>query len=271
MRKSIWRKQRLCVVRISMAHKKSKHSKKLPTADFTVTSVAVAGEAENGGSQDIMDSNATVAAAASLGQEIDANSILNYLMQERREDREERKRDKEEQGKREETLEKEREECMMNMFKVQMDMFLKHHSAAKEQEQEFLKTQQIEVRTTQKELMDQQRQASIFQHVLSRLPKLSEKSKVGSFFLQFEKTLEDHDIPSRKWLQALQASLDGSLVDVYWDTFRQEERDTYEISKCTLMKWCVFFHYRVHTAGWSSEDEIFGTIQEAFQESINHV
>ena len=40
-----------------MAHKKSKRSKKLPTADFTVTSVA-----------------------ASLGQEIDANSILNYLM-----------------------------------------------------------------------------------------------------------------------------------------------------------------------------------------------
>ena len=72
------------------------------------------------------------------------------------------------------------------------------------------------------------------------------------------KTLEDHVIPSRKWLQAWQASLDGSLVDVYWDTFRQEERDTYEISKCTLMKWCVFFHYRVHTAGWSSEDEVFG-------------
>ena len=43
---------------------------------------------------------------------------------------------------------------MMNMFQVQMDMFLKHHSAAKEQEQEFLKTQQIEVRTTQKEFMD---------------------------------------------------------------------------------------------------------------------
>ena len=157
-----------------MAHKKSKRSKKLPTAGFTVMSVAVAGETKNGGSRDITDSNATVAAAASLGQEIDANSILNYLMQEQR--------------KREETLEKEREECMMNMFKVQMDMFLKHHSAAKEQEQEFLKTQQIEVRTTQKELMDQQRQASIFQHVLSRLPKLSEKSKVASFFLQFEKT-----------------------------------------------------------------------------------
>ena len=68
---------------------------------------------------------------------------------------------------------------------------------------------------------------------------------MASFFLQFEKTLEDHNIPSRKWLQALQASLDGSLVDVYWDTFHQEERDTYEISKCTLIK--------------------------SFQESINHV
>ena len=60
----------------------SKRSKKLPTADFTVTSVAVARETENGGSQDITDSNATVAAAASFGQEIDVNSILNYLMQE---------------------------------------------------------------------------------------------------------------------------------------------------------------------------------------------
>ena len=49
-----------------------------------MTSVAVAGETENGGSRDITDSNATVAAAASLGQEIDANFILNYLMQERR-------------------------------------------------------------------------------------------------------------------------------------------------------------------------------------------
>ena len=155
-------------------------------------------------------------------------------------------------------MEKEREERTMNIFKVQMGMLLKHHSAAKEQEQEFLITQQIEVKTTHKELMDQQRQASIFQHVLSRLPKLSERSKVASFILQLEKTLEDHDIPSRKWLQALQASLDGSLVDVYWDTFRQEERDTYEISKCTLMKLCFFFHYRVHTADWSSEDEVFG-------------
>ena len=62
---------------------------------------------------------------------------------------------------------------------------------------------------------------------------------MASFF-QFEKTLDDHDIPSRKWLQALQSSLDGSLVDVYWDTFHQEERDTYKISKCSLMKWCVF-------------------------------
>ena len=162
-----------------MAHKKSKRSKKLPTADFTVTSVAVTGETENEGSRNITDSNATVAAAVSLGQEIDANSILKYLIQGRREEREERKKDKEEQRKREETLEKVKDERMMNMFKVQMDMFLKHHSAAKEQEQELLKTQQIEVKNTQKELMDQQRQASIFQHVLSRLPKLSEKSKVA--------------------------------------------------------------------------------------------
>ena len=80
MRKSIWKKQGLCVGRISIAHKKSKRSKKLSTADFTVTSVAV--ETENGGSQDITYSNAMVAAAALLGQEIDANSILNYLMQE---------------------------------------------------------------------------------------------------------------------------------------------------------------------------------------------
>ena len=51
-------------------------------ADFTVSSVTVAalGETKNAGCQDTTDSNATVAAAASLGQEIvDANSILNYL------------------------------------------------------------------------------------------------------------------------------------------------------------------------------------------------
>ena len=70
-----------------MAHKKSERSKQLPTADFTVTSVAVAGETENESSRDITDSNAAVAAAASLGQEIDVNSILNYLMQKRREER----------------------------------------------------------------------------------------------------------------------------------------------------------------------------------------
>ena len=61
---------------------------------------------------------------------------------------------------------------MMNMFKVQMDMFLKYHFAAKEQEQEFLITQQIEVRTTQKELMDQQRQASISQHGVVHIAKV---------------------------------------------------------------------------------------------------
>ena len=72
-----------------MAHKKSKCSKKLPTVDFTVTSMA--GETENGGNRDITDSNAKVAVAALLGQEIDVNSILNYLMQERREEWEERK------------------------------------------------------------------------------------------------------------------------------------------------------------------------------------
>ena len=142
---------------------------------------------------------------------------------------------------------------MMQMFQHQAQIFFTHQSTVNEQKQQFLKAQQIEVRNTQQELMDQQRRASTFQSVLSRLPKLSEKSKVASFFHQLEKTLVDHEIPARKWLQALQSSLDGSLVDVYWDTFRQEERDTYETSKCTLS----FFHYRVHTAGWSSEDEIF--------------
>ena len=159
----------------------------------------------------------------------------------------------------------------MNMFKVQMDMFSKHHSTVKEQEQEFLKTQQIEMRTTQNELMDQQRQASIVQNILSRLPKLSEKSKVALFFLQFEKTLEDHDIPSRKWLQALQSSLDGSLVDVYWDTFRQEERDTYEVSKCTLMKWCVFSITECIQQVGVVRMKHLETIQEAYKESLNHV
>ena len=37
------------------------------------------------------------------------------------------------------------------------------------------------------------------------------------------------------------------------------------------MKWCVFFHYRVHTAGWSSEDEIFGNNTGSLSISINHV
>ena len=88
--------------------------------------------------------------------------------------------------------------------------------------------------------MDEQRQASIFKNVLSTLPKLSEMSKVALLFLQYKKFFEDHDIPSKKWLQALQSSLDGSLVDAYFDNFHQEERDTYETSKCTLMKWYVF-------------------------------
>ena len=63
----------------------------------------------------------------------------------KRDEERERKeqQDKEEQREREATLEKVREECMMNMFKVQMDVFLKHHSTVNEQEQEFLKTQQI--------------------------------------------------------------------------------------------------------------------------------
>ena len=179
-------------------------------------------------------------------------------MQERREEKEERKRreyeelrreeererkekeENEQQKRREEKLEKEREERMMQMFQHQTQIFFTHQSTVKEQEQQFLKAQQIEVRNTQQELMDQQRRASTFQSVLSRLPKLSEKSKVASFFHQLEKTLVDHEIPARKWLQALQSSLDGSLVDIYWDTFRQEERDTYETSECTLMKWCAF-------------------------------
>ena len=42
--------------------------------------------------------------------------------------------------------------------------------------------------------------------------------------------LDDHDIPSRKWLQALF----GSLVDVYWDTFHQ-----CEIYLNVLMTWFV--------------------------------
>ena len=92
-----------------------------------------------------------------------------------------------------------------------------------------------------------------------------------SFFLQFEKTFENHDIPLRKWLQALQASLDGSLVDVYWDTFRQEERDSYEISKCTLMKWCVFsITERIQQVG-VVRMKYSETRQESFQESINQV
>ena len=72
-------------------------------------------------------------------------------------------------------------------------------------------------------------------------------------------------------MQALQASLDGSLVDVYWDTFCQEERDTYEISKCTLMKWCVFSITECIQQVGVVRMKYLETIQEAFQESINHV
>ena len=71
-------------------------------------------------------------------------------------------------------------------------------------------------------------------------------------------------------MQALQASLDGSLVDVYWDTFHQEERDTYEISKCTLMKWCFFSITECIQVG-VVRMKYSETIQETFQESINHV
>ena len=160
---------------------------------------------------------------------------------------------------------------MMQMFQYQTQIFFTHQSTVKEQEQQFLKAQQIEVRNTQQELMDQQRRASTFQSVLSRLPKLSEKSKVASFFHQLEKTLVDHEIPARKWLQALQSSLDGSLVDEYWDTFRQEERDTYETSKCTLMKWCAFSNTECIQQLGVVRMKYSETIQEAFQESINHV
>ena len=66
----------------------------MPTVDFTETSVAMAsGDTENASSRDITDSNATVATASLLHQEIvDVNTILNYLMLERSEEREERKR-----------------------------------------------------------------------------------------------------------------------------------------------------------------------------------
>ena len=70
-----------------MVLKKSKRSKKLPTTNFTVTSVAVAGETENGGIRDNTDSNATVAAAASLGQEIDGKfyfELFNATMKGRK-------------------------------------------------------------------------------------------------------------------------------------------------------------------------------------------
>ena len=87
--------------------------------------------------------------------------------------------------------------------------------------------------------MDQQREAIFFGMYCPDCQSYLRSPKWHHSF-KLEKTLEDHDIPSRKWLQALQASLDGSLVNVYWDTFRQEERDMNEISKCTLMKWCVF-------------------------------
>ena len=74
-----------------------------------------------------------------------------------------------------------------------------------------------------------------------------------------------------RFQQALQSSLDGSLVDVYWDTFRQEERDMYETSKCTLMKWCAFSITECIQQVGVVRMKYSETIQEAFQESINHV
>ena len=161
----------------------------LPTADSlnTVTSVAMARSGiESVGSQEIANTS----------------SILNYLMQERREEKEERKRREYEELRREEE-ERERKE---------------------KEENEQLKRREEKLEKEREECMMQ-----------------------------------------------IQSSLDGSLVDVYWDTFRQEERDTYETSKCTLMKWCAFSiteciqHVGVVRMKYSE------TIQEAFQESINHV
>ncbi len=152
-----------------------------------------------------------------------------------------------------------------------MTLIFQHQEGQRQTEQEFMKTQQLELHEAQQEAVELNTQRQTYQSVLNRLPRLTSTTEVIPFFTGFKQMLIDNEVSETKWLQALQSCIDRQLNMEYWNTFTPQQRQSYPVAKQTLMAWLAFSEtaclqrYSITRMKWTE------SIQQAIHESTLHV
>ena len=112
--------------------------------------------------------------------------------------------------------------------------------------------QQTELRLANEAMLSQQAQQQQYTALLARLPKFEGKQMPTAFILSLEKQLCDSRIPEDKWLQALEACLQGKALSSYWTLVEEGDRKDYESAKHSVLRclrstsWTRYYDYLGH-------------------------
>ena len=103
-------------------------------------------------------------------------------------------------------------------------------------EKEATLAQQQDMRLANTELHDQQAQQQAYTALLARLPKFEGKRMPMAFIQSLEKQLKDNAVPHGKWLQALEACLQGKALSSYWTLVEERDLQDYESAKRSVLR-----------------------------------
>ncbi len=126
---------------------------------------------------------------ASVEPHSDMITMFQCMMQEQRRRDEERKRDDDKRNQQRREDEERRQEMLTKQFERQMTLIFQHQEGQRQTEQEFMKTQQLELHEAQQKAVELNTQRQTYQSVLNRLPRLTSTTEVIPFFTGFEQNV----------------------------------------------------------------------------------
>ena len=143
--------------------------------------------------------------------------------------------------------------------------------AAGLKEREALAAQQQSLTEANAAMHVQQTQQQQYTALIARLPKFEGKEMPMAFVQALEKQLRDNRIPDDRWLQTLEACLQGKALQSYWTLVEEDDRRDYASAKDSVLR-CLGPPVaskldQVYNARWVREE----SVAETWEESTQHV
>ena len=185
--------------------------------------------------------------------------------EEEREAREEKRRKEQQEADREWALKLEEREEQIKRADAEWRL------AAGLKEREALAAQQQSLTEANAVMHVQQTQQQQYTALIARLPKFEGKEMPMAFVQALEKQLRDNRIPDDRWLQTLEACLQGKALQSYWTLVEEVDRRDYASAKDSVLR-CLGPPVasrldQVYNTRWVREE----SVAETWEESTQHV